>query len=94
LETAINESVLVLARSGYSTIMDLDRLYAKAFFIPTPGQFEQEYLAEFLEHRSIAPFATQNKFKIGMLEKSKNYKGFIKAKTSKTVEHVFDVFSK
>lgn len=93
LGTAINKSVLVLARSGYSTIMDLDRLNAKVFFIPTPGQFEQEYLAEFLEHKNIAPFASQNKFKIEMLEKSKNYKGFKKAKTSKTVKLVFDVFS-
>ena len=37
----------IIARSGYSTIMDLDALglMQKAELIPTPGQPEQEYLA-------------------------------------------------
>ncbi|MCQ2348626.1 MAG: hypothetical protein MJZ65_05495, partial [Paludibacteraceae bacterium] len=37
----------IICRSGYSTIMDLDRLgiLDKAVFYPTPGQPEQEYLA-------------------------------------------------
>ena len=37
----------IIARSGYSTIMDLDALkvLSKATLIPTPGQPEQEYLA-------------------------------------------------
>lgn len=39
----------IICRSGYSTIMDLARLNCldKAEFYPTPGQTEQEYLAEF-----------------------------------------------
>ena len=38
----------IISRSGYSTIMDLEALgcLQKAEFIPTPGQTEQEYLAE------------------------------------------------
>ncbi|MCQ2324907.1 MAG: hypothetical protein MJZ58_01790 [Paludibacteraceae bacterium] len=38
----------IICRSGYSTIMDLDALGVldKAELIPTPGQPEQEYLAE------------------------------------------------
>ena len=37
----------IIARSGYSTIMDLATLGVlwKARLIPTPGQPEQEYLA-------------------------------------------------
>ena len=37
----------IIARSGYSTIMDLEALglMQKAELIPTPGQPEQEYLA-------------------------------------------------
>lgn len=35
----------VIARSGYSTMMDLAILGKKALLIPTPGQPEQEYLA-------------------------------------------------
>lgn len=41
---------LIIARSGYSTIMDLHGLglLHKAEFHPTPGQPEQEYLAAYL----------------------------------------------
>jgi len=38
----------VICRSGYSTLMDLDFLRKKnLILIPTPGQSEQEYLAEY-----------------------------------------------
>ena len=46
LQKAFNESEIVISRSGYTTIMDLAKLNKKAFFIPTPGQYEQEYLAK------------------------------------------------
>jgi hypothetical protein len=38
----------IICRSGYSSIMDLQALNClhKATLIPTPGQTEQEYLAE------------------------------------------------
>jgi len=44
----------IIARSGYSTIMDLERLglLDKAELIPTPGQSEQEYLYEHLKTRA------------------------------------------
>ena len=39
----------IIARSGYSTIMDLKTLncFQKAELIPTPGQTEQEYLSKY-----------------------------------------------
>lgn len=45
----------IIARSGYSTIMDLHAigLLAKAQLIPTPGQPEQEYLATRKENHKI-----------------------------------------
>ena len=76
LEKAMNESKLVLARSGYTTIMDLAKLGKKAFFIPTPGQFEQEYLAEKFNEDEIAPFCRQSDFKIEKLSAVENYSGF------------------
>ena len=76
LQSAINESKLIISRSGYSTIMDLEKLGVKVFFIPTPGQFEQEYLAKYLKSQNIAPFVCQDDFNIKMLEEVKNYKGF------------------
>ncbi len=40
----------VICRSGYSTIMDLERMQKeKVFLIPTGGQTEQEYLAQHLK---------------------------------------------
>jgi len=94
LQNALHESDLIIARSGYSTIMDLDRLKAKAFFIPTPGQFEQEYLAKYLEKQKIAPYALQDDFKLETLEKAKNYLGFTHKNPSKVTANQFhfDVF--
>ncbi len=37
----------LICRSGYSTIMDLDKLKKQAIIVPTPGQTEQEYLAHY-----------------------------------------------
>ncbi len=37
----------LICRSGYSTIMDLDKLKKQAIVVPTPGQTEQEYLAHY-----------------------------------------------
>lgn len=36
----------IIARAGYSTIMDLHSLDRVATLVPTPGQWEQEYLAK------------------------------------------------
>ena len=46
-EELLNRARIVIARSGYSTLMDLCILGKKALLVPTPGQTEQEYLAEF-----------------------------------------------
>ena len=47
LNQAILSSRVVIARSGYSTVMDLVKLRCKkVLFVPTPGQTEQEYLAQ------------------------------------------------
>ncbi|MDC9721170.1 MAG: glycosyltransferase [Urechidicola sp.] len=85
LQTALNQSNLVLARSGYSTIMDLATLHKKAFFIPTTGQYEQEYLAKYLSDLKIAPFAAQEKFKIKMLEDINGFRGFLKSEIHKSL---------
>lgn len=51
LNELIQQSDLLICRSGYSTLMDLDALQAKALLIPTPGQTEQIYLAEYWSQR-------------------------------------------
>jgi len=75
LEEAINSSKYIVSRSGYTTLMDLAKLNKKAFFIPTPGQSEQEYLAERLEKIGVAPFCKQNKFDLAQLKKIEDYQG-------------------
>lgn len=48
LNEIICGSSLIVCRSGYTSIMDFVKLQKKAVLIPTPGQKEQEYLAQYL----------------------------------------------
>ena len=75
LENAFNQSETVLSRSGYTTLMDLAKLKKKAFFIPTPGQTEQVYLAKRLQEKGIAPSCKQHQFSLKKLEEIELYKG-------------------
>lgn len=77
LGEAIASSDVVIARSGYSTIMDLQVLEKKAIFIPTPGQTEQEYLAARLKERKVAFSMDQDNFDLRVaLRESDKYAGF------------------
>ncbi len=49
LNRIICRSKTIICRSGYSSLMDLVTLGKGAILIPTPGQYEQEYLAEELD---------------------------------------------
>lgn len=49
LRDALKSSSLILCRAGYSTLCDVVALSKSALIIPTPGQTEQEYLAERLD---------------------------------------------
>jgi uncharacterized protein (TIGR00661 family) len=92
LEQTFNESGEVLCRSGYTTIMDLVKLNKKAFFIPTPGQSEQIYLAQKLEKEGLFPFADQDHFKIESISEIKNYKGLSLVENTVDWAHLFQVF--
>jgi glycosyl transferase family 1/glycosyl transferase family 28 len=45
---------VVVGRSGYTTVMDVARVGARALFIPMRGQTEQEYLARRLDAAGLA----------------------------------------
>ncbi len=92
LEDTINKSKLIVSRSGYTTVMDLAKLEKKAFFIPTPGQFEQEYLANRLDLQGFAPTSSQNDFSIQLLEKTVNYKGLKSFNTKIDFCELFSLF--
>ncbi|MGI9532089.1 glycosyltransferase [Lutimonas sp.] len=93
LRDAIEAGHLIISRSGYSSIMDMEALEAKAFFIPTPGQYEQEYLAMHLEKKGIAGFSDQASFDLHKSLKGKEYAGFRHKKTSNNkYTSLFDAF--
>ncbi|MFT5252410.1 MAG: hypothetical protein ACI87N_001419 [Flavobacteriales bacterium] len=92
LEQTFNESSLVLCRSGYTTIMDLAKLEKKAFFIPTPGQYEQLYLAKKLEEEGVAPFSFQEEFRIADMTKVANYKGLLNMPNELNWSELFEIF--
>lgn len=60
----IAQSRLIICRSGYSSIMDLQVLQKKALLIPTPGQPEQEYLASW--HVNKGQFLVQEQGKLNI----------------------------
>jgi UDP:flavonoid glycosyltransferase YjiC (YdhE family) len=66
LNELINISNFIIARGGYSTIMDLIQLERNAIIIPTPGQPEQEYLASYLHAKSWMYVVRQKDFRIEM----------------------------
>lgn len=53
LKNLIFSAKNVICRSGYTGIMDLALMHKKALLIPTPGQTEQEYLAEYLAGKGM-----------------------------------------
>ncbi len=62
LKTAIEKSTVVLARPGYSTVMDIAVLGKPTIFVPTPGQTEQEYLGNRLATDWGSVVVKQNEF--------------------------------
>ncbi len=93
LEKAINSSKMVLSRSGYTTVMDLACLKKPCFFIPTPGQYEQEYLAKKYQDEGLVPFNTQDNFRLSDLENVLKFKGLPKVDEPINWENLFEVFT-
>ncbi|WP_121666986.1 glycosyltransferase family protein [Mesonia aquimarina] len=93
LEQFFNQSKIVLARAGYTTLMDCAKLDKKAFFIPTPGQFEQVYLAKRLKKLGIAPSCKQHEFSLKHLEEIDNYKGLQEIQSTVGFSRLFSLFN-
>lgn len=64
LNDEMNKASFVISRSGYSTIMDIIKLKKKSILIPTPGQSEQEYLANYLSGKQIVFCVPQKDFSL------------------------------
>jgi uncharacterized protein (TIGR00661 family) len=74
LSKVLQQSNFIICRSGYSTIMDLVKLQRNATLVPTPGQTEQEYLAEYLQGKQLFYTVTQASFSLSeIIQKMKGY---------------------
>ncbi len=75
-EDVMNRAKLIIARSGYSTLMEVVALGKKALFVPTPGQTEQVYLAKY--HRKQGNFHSVDQDSLNLardVEKAKRCQG-------------------
>lgn len=63
LEEALQQSEYIVSRSGYTTVMELLWLGKKSILVPTPGQTEQEFLAEKMHGSGWCFAITQNDFR-------------------------------
>lgn len=71
LNKIIQQSEMIICRSGYTTVMDLIKLGKKAILVPTPGQTEQEYLAGCLMEKGVFFSVSQKDFSLNdVLQKS------------------------
>jgi hypothetical protein len=56
----MNRAGVIVTRSGYTTLMELSQIGRKALLIPTVGQSEQEYLAEYHRQRGSVHSVVQS----------------------------------
>jgi UDP:flavonoid glycosyltransferase YjiC (YdhE family) len=91
LQNVMEQSEIIISRSGYSTIMDLAVLKKKAILIPTPGQPEQEYLASKYMNDRIAYSTDQEVLDLAdALELSTEYLGFEHKASDELLLKAFD----
>jgi len=75
LQQVMADSELIISRSGYTTVMDVVKLKKRSVMVPTPGQTEQEYIADNLQQHSIAITFPQMGFDLAFaIKKAKDFK--------------------
>jgi len=92
-EDFLNRAKTVVSRSGYSTILDLAVIGCKALMMPTPGQVEQEYLAEYHNKKGSCYCVNQNKIDLCKdVEIAKKTTGITReCNVDKTVENILEI---
>lgn len=74
LNKEIARAEFVIARAGYTTIMDVLQLKKKSILVPTPGQTEQKYLAAYLLKKQWIFSVSQKKFSMhSALQQAKDF---------------------
>jgi hypothetical protein len=86
-------SDIIICRSGYTTMMDLAEIgLTKGLFIPTPGQWEQEYLSSYYQRKGW--FMSKGQAGLRLLrdvDKAEGYTGFPEmAHTEENVRKLYE----
>ena len=80
IQHLMDRSEIVISRSGYTSLMDIYAQPTKVFFIPTPGQWEQEYLAKHWAENFETNFSAQKSFSLKAAVEQASYPDFSKTK--------------
>ncbi len=91
LNRLINRSNTIICRSGYTSLLDLMKLQKNALLVPTPGQYEQEYLAKHMDQLGWFFVCEQAKFEKEAKEKLQNMH-HVKKPTHQKIDWDFSVF--
>lgn len=78
MEEMMNRTKFFISRSGYTSMMELAETgIEKALLIPTPGQTEQEYLAEYYSKQGFFSCVDQKNLHLRKnIKQAKDFKGF------------------
>ena len=68
LKEKILQSHFIIARSGYTSVMELTVLQCKVMYVPTPQQTEQIYLAKNLQKQNTALYIEQINFDMRVIK--------------------------
>ena len=66
LSSLLDQTEVVISRSGYTTMMDLAKTGHKAILCPTPGQYEQIYLADRLANLGQCIYTRQENLNLSL----------------------------
>jgi uncharacterized protein (TIGR00661 family) len=93
----MDRAEFIIARPGYTTVMEMVEFGKRGLLVPTPGQVEQVYLAKYFMENGWCYSASQIKFNLLDSEhKAQKYPGFPKgfSVTAKNLERLFGVIHK
>lgn len=88
----LNRAKIVVCRSGYSSTTDLVSLKKPALMVPTPGQTEQEYQAEYYRDKGYFYMVSQEEMNLSV--DLKTAKKFSRIKESRLKVNQYDLFYK
>jgi uncharacterized protein (TIGR00661 family) len=91
-QKAFSVSEFIIGRSGYTTIMEILSLQKKSILIPTPGQTEQEYLAQHLMQQHWCYSCEQNDDLLYHIHKAESFQFIFPSFNESSLHSVVEEF--